>query len=150
MPSGQQIIFFLFQNKIVFQYGHTNNHIYQPKASPKSVTQKILNLIKKNTCWVGPTKLNLIKNTCWVGPAQSGTLQSFPLDGCLSSSNLKLGCSKIATPSQVASSIGRFFHFTKYFGMILFHSRFSLTSSIISSSRMSFPSLPSGDNSSLF
>ena len=60
-----------------------------------------------------------------------GDMIFLPSQDCLSLSNLKLGCCKMSSPSQVASSLGSHTHCTKYSLMILILNIFSLTSNIL-------------------
>ena len=67
-----------------------------------------------------------------------------PTQYCLSSSNSKFGCCKICSSSQVASSLGKSFHCTKYYFIVMFLNLLSLVFNILSRMRTSFPSSSKG------
>ena len=74
----------------------------------------------------------------------NGGITVLPTQDCLSSSNFIFGFYKIFSSSHVSSSLGRSFHFTKYYLMVLLLNILSLVFKIFFGTSVRWPSSSKG------
>ena len=105
----------------------------------------LINSIFLNTCSWNLWELNRLIGVLEACVEEDITV--LPAWNCFSSNNCKIGCCKTCSPSHVVSSVGNYFHCTKYSRVTLFLSFFSRTYRIHFGIHTRSPSSSNGGNS---